>query len=188
MRVKYCTINGHFHPNKHSAGAGLFCRTLQKSVFKRNFQKSCLPSAPLQDWKLFMRCPCKAITTVQFHLNTETWKKIFLLEVWLNWKVKLNWQLFKVRYYEVFYITLLSWAVTSSAIRGCLHYQLCRPTQVEVWFSSWSHPTAPSDNGTMARRTALPWQDPRGYAGVLLSWFAVTLVRHMESSFQITFL
>lgn len=38
MRVKYCTINGHFHPNKHSAGPGHFCRALQKFVFPKYFQ------------------------------------------------------------------------------------------------------------------------------------------------------
>lgn len=50
----------------------------------------------------------------------------------------------------MFYLTLLSRVVTSNAIRGSLHHQPCRLTQGEVWFSSWPHPTASSDNGTRA--------------------------------------
>lgn len=158
MRVKYCTINGNFHPNKHSTGPRHFYRALQKFVFPKNFHKCCLPSGPLQDCKLCEVCGKQSITTVQFHLNTETWKKIFLVEMWgctNQREVKRHyWQLFKVRYYKA---TPLSWVVTSSATRGCLRHQPCRLIQVEVWFSSWSHPTAPSDNGTRAWTMALPW-------------------------------
>lgn len=100
---------------------GTFRRTLQNFISPKTLQKWFLPSDHelLQACKLFIRCLWKVMATVQFHLLYKIWKKICLLEKqdYTNQRKaeRHYWQLFKDRYYEVFCMTVLPWAVTSES-------------------------------------------------------------------------